>query len=93
MSTHTDYWRGRRKRISRRLARDVRTLAPLLGVLLCFVSSASAIVTAEKLPVARTRAARAERSAPNPDYLTISISSTSKLSAAPAGIRPVLRLP
>lgn len=40
-------WRGRRKRISRRLARDLRALLPLLGVLFCFFSSATAILAAE----------------------------------------------
>ncbi len=42
-------WRGRRKRVSRRLARDLRALLPLLGVLFCFFSSATAIVAAERI--------------------------------------------
>jgi hypothetical protein len=85
-------WQRQRKRMVRRLARDFRTLAPLLGVLFCFVSSASAIATAERLPI---RTARVVRTAPAnaSAYLTISSSSTSKLRAAPAGMRPVLRLP
>ena len=44
-------WRRRHKRISRRIAHDLRTLLPFLGVLFCFVSSATAIVAAERVPL------------------------------------------
>ena len=91
MKIENTLWRKRRKRMSRRLARDVRVLSPMLGVLLCFVSSASAIVAAERLPVGTVRVVPS--TAPSVDYFTISSSSMSKASAAPAGILPVLRLP
>ena len=40
-------WRGRHKRISRRLGRDLRDALPFLMVALCFISSATAIMAAE----------------------------------------------
>jgi hypothetical protein len=86
-------WRKRRKRLSRRLARDLRVLSPLIGVVFCFVSSASAIVAAEQLPVGSAHVVPTTAPAPVVDYFTISNNSTSNASAAPAGILPVLRLP
>jgi len=84
-------WHGRHKRFSRRFLRDVRALLPMIGVLFCFVSSATAIFAAERVPL------RTFRGEPVPvvgdNYSNISMSSTSNVSAAPAGIRPVLRLP
>ena len=41
----------RRKRVSRRLARDVRQAMPTLSVLLCFMSAAASITWAERLPL------------------------------------------
>lgn len=85
MSLEAESWRGRHKRLSRRLLRDLRTFLPLIGVLFCFASSATVIVAAEKVPL--------HKNAEADGYFKISMSSTSKLSAAPAGIRPVLRSP
>lgn len=85
MSLGYTTWYGRHKRASRRILRDVRMLLPAIGVLFCFASSATVIVAAERVPLHKN--SRSER------YSKISISSTSKLSAAPAGILPVLRLP
>jgi hypothetical protein len=86
MSLGSATWRGRHKRASRRLRRDLRVILPMIGVLFCFASSATVIVAAEQVSLH-----------PNPIlggyFFKISNSSTSKLSAAPAGIRPVLRLP
>ena len=85
MSLGIANWYGRHKRASRRFLRDLRAFLPVIGVLFCFASSATVIAAAEKVPLHKN--SETER------YFKISISSTSKLSAAPAGIRPVLRLP
>lgn len=117
MSLDRPTWRGRRKRLLRRWGRDLRTMMPGVGLVLCFLSSAATISLAERMPlddpddrapvavVAATGAMGATRSAgtaarpPSPlppesriGYSTISISSTSKVSAAPGGIRPLARL-
>ena len=78
-------WYGRHKRASRRIQPDLRTFLPVIGVLFCFASSATVITAAEKVPLYKNSG--------SDRYFKTSISSTSKLSAAPAGIRPVLRLP
>jgi hypothetical protein len=51
MSLGSTTWRGRHKRLSRRLSRDLRTLLPMIGVILCLASSASVIVAAENVPL------------------------------------------
>jgi predicted DNA repair protein MutK len=48
MTLKTVTWMGRHKRISRRLGRDLRYAMPFLMVALCFVSSATAIMAAER---------------------------------------------
>ena len=85
MSLRNANWYGRHKRVSRLFLRDVRAFLPMIGVLFCFVSSATVITAAEKVPLHKRLEVEG--------YFKTSISSTSKLSAAPAGIRPVLRLP
>ena len=117
MSLDRPTWRGRRKRFLRRWARDLRTMMPGLGLVLCFLSSAATITLAERMPLddpanrapvafasatntteamAETAAAARLPSPPPPEsrigYSTISSSSTSKVSAAPGGIRPLARL-
>ncbi len=89
MSIGSVTWKRRHKGVSRRALRDLRTLLPMLGVLFCFVSSATVILAAERVPLHLNGV----REFQSKDYSTISMSSTSKLSAAPAGIRPVLRSP
>lgn len=91
-------WKGRRKGTLRRLGRDLRTFGPLLAVAACFLTSAGAIVAAERVvpaSVARptptpTAAARAAVSTAGTTayWLTTSSSSTSKVSAAPPGMSP-----
>ena len=49
MSLGSATWRGRHKRVSRRLLRDLRTLLPIVGVLFCFASSATVIMATEKV--------------------------------------------
>jgi hypothetical protein len=51
MSIGSATWQKRHKRVSRRALRDLRTLLPLIGVLLCFASSATVIVAAESVPL------------------------------------------
>jgi hypothetical protein len=51
MSLGSTTWRGRHKRLSRRLLRDLRTLLPMIGVILCLASSATMIVAAENVPL------------------------------------------
>lgn len=48
MSLGSVNWRRRHKRFSRRLARDLRALLPIVSVALCFVSSATVITAAER---------------------------------------------
>lgn len=101
-------WRRRHKRMSRRVWREVRLFLPLLGLFFCFASSATVIVAAEHLPLpaglpslepvvpGAAEMLFASRTADGDEgdvYSTISSSSTSKVSAAPGGMRPVLRLP
>lgn len=47
MSLGRPDWQGRRKRATRRLARDLRQLGPAIAVVLCLVGSATAIVAVE----------------------------------------------
>jgi hypothetical protein len=70
--------RARRKSNARRLGRDVRLWLPFLGLVGCYSLSATAIVVSERA----TNASPADEA----DHLTISISSTSNVSAAPGGI-------
>lgn len=51
MSLGSTTWRGRHKRLSRRLLRDLRTLLPMIGVFICLASSATVIVAAENVPL------------------------------------------
>lgn len=51
MSLRNANWYGRHKRASRRFLRDLRTFLPMIGVLFCFVSSATVIAAAEKVPL------------------------------------------
>jgi hypothetical protein len=90
-SKRSKAWHGRHKRFSRRFLSDVRALLPMIGVLFCFVSSATAIFAAERVPLRIFRGETVPVIGDN--YSNISMSSTSNVSAAPAGIRPVLRLP
>jgi hypothetical protein len=48
MLANSSIWLRRHKRISRRLGRDLRVLLPYLMLVLCFASSATAIVAAEQ---------------------------------------------
>jgi len=95
----TATWRRRHKRTSRRLGRELRIFLPLIGVVFCFGSSATVIVAAESVPLQSIRPGPGpELISPAPGmaiagYSMTSSNSTSKVSAAPAGIRPVLRLP
>lgn len=52
MSLSHSGWKGRRKRLRRRLAHDLRTALPLLGLVFCLAGSAAAIVGVERAPVA-----------------------------------------
>lgn len=51
MNLESEIWRGRPKRVSRRLLRDLRTFLPVFGLLFCFAASATVIVAAEKMPL------------------------------------------
>lgn len=51
VSQISNYWKGRPKRLSRRVAHDLRALAPALGILFCVVSTASVIAAAEAIPM------------------------------------------
>jgi hypothetical protein len=51
MSIGSVTWKRRHKGVSRRALRDLRTLLPMIGVLFCFVSSATVIVAAERVPL------------------------------------------
>lgn len=76
----------RRKSRSRCRARDLRTALPFVGFLCCYSMSATAIVMTERIALEAGGDASGH-------FLTISSSSTSKLSAAPGGMRPAPRLP
>ncbi len=85
-------WRRRHKRLSRRLRREIRVFLPMISVLFCFASSATTIIAAERVPLPLLLMPDVEEHLVSEevvaDYSITSISSTSKLSAAPAGIRP-----
>ena len=51
MSLGHTTWKGRKKRPSRRVAHDLRTLLPLIGVALCFALSSTAIFAAQWIPL------------------------------------------
>ncbi|MAG29679.1 MAG: hypothetical protein CL908_02150 [Deltaproteobacteria bacterium] len=42
-------WKGRPKRLSRRVAFDLRLLSPLVAVLLCYLLLATAIFSVERI--------------------------------------------
>ncbi len=88
-------WRRRHKRLSRRLRREIRVFLPMISVLFCFGSSATTIISAEKVPLLTRPGVDEPLSSEEvvAGYSITSISSTSKLSAAPAGIRPAALLP
>jgi len=48
MLANSSIWLHRHKRISRRIGRDVRLVLPYFIIALCFASSATAIVAAER---------------------------------------------
>ena len=52
MSLSHSGWKGRRKRLRRRLGHDLRRALPLLGLVFCLAGSALAIVGVERAPVA-----------------------------------------
>lgn len=81
--------KGRRKSSRRRLARELRFWRPYVGFLCCYSLSASAIVVAEWTTIAADAVERigAAPSVAAGPHFTISISSTSKASAAPGRIR------
>jgi hypothetical protein len=56
-----DYWKRRRKRWSRRFARDVRMALPALWVLCCFSSAATTILAAERIPLPGAKAVMGDR--------------------------------
>jgi len=91
MSLASATWRGRHKGVSRRLWRDIRALLPMIGVLFCFASSATVIVAAERTTLHKDL--KVLENLEIEGYFNISRSSTSNLSAAPAGIRPVALSP
>ena len=101
MSLGLVHWKGRRKNVLRCRAQDIRVLSPFVGVALCALASATFIFAAERQgldaidTLAQTVQVRAATplEALNVAYLTISSNSTSNASAAPAGMRPVPRLP
>lgn len=49
MTPDAETWIARRKRLSRRVAYDLRLLSPLVAIALCFLLSATTIVAAERL--------------------------------------------
>ena len=51
------YWIRRRKRWTRRIARDLRDIGPLAGVLLCAFMAASTIEAIERVPIPKERPA------------------------------------
>jgi len=50
MSLDHPNWKGRRKRPSRRINRDLRSILPFASVLFCFALSATAIMAIEWIP-------------------------------------------
>ena len=52
------YWKGRPKAWSRRVARDLRTLAPGIALILCVSSAASVIAATESIPLRAVESAR-----------------------------------
>jgi hypothetical protein len=47
----SNYWKRRPKRLWRRVAHDLRMLAPALAILFCIVSTAAVIAAAESIPM------------------------------------------
>ena len=50
MREKADFWKGRPKRRSRKIARDLRALAPGIAILFCLGSAAAVIAAAESVP-------------------------------------------
>ena len=73
--------RRRAKPLARRLARDLRVLAPMIAVLVQAIAAIGAIVLVERLVPPPPHAADGY-------WPTTSISSTSNVSAAPPGMPP-----
>jgi hypothetical protein len=73
--------RRRAKPLARRLARDLRVLAPLVAVLVEAIVAIGAIVLVERLVPPPFEGAEGY-------WSTTSISSTSNVSAAPPGMPP-----
>jgi hypothetical protein len=80
----TANWRRRHKSLKRRLKHDVRALLPMIGVVFCFVSSASVIVAAERVSLSGNPVIN--------DYVKLSISLTSGLTAVSPQTRPTPRV-
>jgi hypothetical protein len=57
MSISRHGWRSRHKRWTRRLANDLRNLAPLTGLVFCFAGSATAIYASQHVPALLAAAA------------------------------------
>lgn len=78
MSLEHPCWQGRKKRVARRMANDLRLLLPFLGLAGCVGISATAIVAAEDAPIALPFAAA-------PEIATSTDLSAPAVSAAPPG--------
>ena len=88
MSLGNDTWNGRKKRITRRMAHDVRLLLPLFGLAGCLALYATAIFAAERLPAApfdlpAVSAPRVTEAACDP----VESQSASASQLGPAGLR------
>lgn len=77
MSLGRQNWKGRRKRVSRRIARDLRTIWPAFGLVFCFLSCATTIVAFEAIPGERVSATLASRGEIYDADLSRSISAVS----------------
>ena len=51
MNAELKCWQKRRKRPVRRIANDLRLLAPIIGIALCFAGSATTIFATERAPL------------------------------------------
>lgn len=81
MAPATIAWRRRHKPLRRRLAHDLRVLAPLVAIVVQAIVVAGTILAIERLLGTPDRGAGAY-------WPTTSISSTSNVSAAPPGMPP-----
>ena len=82
MSLEHPCWQGRKKRVARRMANDLRLLLPFLGLVGCVGISATAIVAAEDAPLA---APTSSPFAAAPEIATWADTSAPAVSAAPPG--------